>query len=37
MITDALIKNFPANHDQYCEVLYLAAKKKSKELQKYTF
>lgn len=32
MITDALIKNFPANHDQYCEVLYLAAKKKKQRV-----
>lgn len=28
---DALTKNFPANHDQYCEVLYLAAKTKNKK------
>lgn len=35
MITDALIKNFPANHDQYCEVLYLAAKKKQRVTEIY--
>lgn len=25
---DALIKNFPANHDQYCEVFISSSKKK---------